>query len=130
MVEACFRSDDYREGQAAFLEKRPPRVHRTVRLSFDAATVATGARAGDGDGEFVARVRAAVFGAVDDHVDRLAWDGDRIAARADRLRMERRSSTRSRSGRSSMRSLAKWTWPSSGTRIPARQWSRVDLIRS
>ena len=25
MVEACFRSDDYREGQAAFLEKRPPR---------------------------------------------------------------------------------------------------------
>jgi enoyl-CoA hydratase/carnithine racemase len=25
MVEACFRSDDYREGQAAFLEKRAPR---------------------------------------------------------------------------------------------------------
>jgi enoyl-CoA hydratase len=25
MVEACFRSDDYREGQAAFAEKRPPR---------------------------------------------------------------------------------------------------------
>jgi enoyl-CoA hydratase/carnithine racemase len=25
MVESCFRSDDYREGQAAFLEKRPPR---------------------------------------------------------------------------------------------------------
>ena len=25
MVEACFRSSDYREGQAAFLEKRPPR---------------------------------------------------------------------------------------------------------
>lgn len=24
LVEACFRSDDYREGQAAFLEKRPP----------------------------------------------------------------------------------------------------------
>lgn len=24
MVEACFRSDDYREGQAAFLEKRAP----------------------------------------------------------------------------------------------------------
>jgi enoyl-CoA hydratase len=24
MVEACFRSDDYREGQRAFLEKRPP----------------------------------------------------------------------------------------------------------
>lgn len=27
LVEACFRSDDYREGQAAFLEKRPPRFH-------------------------------------------------------------------------------------------------------
>jgi enoyl-CoA hydratase len=25
MVEACFRSDDYREGQAAFAAKRPPR---------------------------------------------------------------------------------------------------------
>jgi hypothetical protein len=25
MVEACFRSDDYREGQAAFIAKRPPR---------------------------------------------------------------------------------------------------------
>jgi enoyl-CoA hydratase len=25
MVEACFRSDDYREGQRAFAEKRPPR---------------------------------------------------------------------------------------------------------
>ena len=25
LVEACFRSDDYREGQAAFLEKRRPR---------------------------------------------------------------------------------------------------------
>jgi enoyl-CoA hydratase/carnithine racemase len=25
MVEACFRSEDYREGQAAFLEKRPAR---------------------------------------------------------------------------------------------------------
>jgi enoyl-CoA hydratase/carnithine racemase len=25
MVEACFRSQDYREGQAAFAEKRPPR---------------------------------------------------------------------------------------------------------
>ncbi len=24
MVEACFRSDDYREGQRAFAEKRPP----------------------------------------------------------------------------------------------------------
>jgi enoyl-CoA hydratase len=24
MIEACFRSDDYREGQAAFAEKRPP----------------------------------------------------------------------------------------------------------
>jgi hypothetical protein len=25
MVEACFRSDDYLEGQRAFAEKRPPR---------------------------------------------------------------------------------------------------------
>ena len=25
MVEACFRSEDYREGQAAFAEKRAPR---------------------------------------------------------------------------------------------------------
>jgi enoyl-CoA hydratase/carnithine racemase len=25
MVEACFRSEDYREGQAAFVEKRTPR---------------------------------------------------------------------------------------------------------
>ncbi len=25
MVEACFQSDDYREGQAAFIAKRPPR---------------------------------------------------------------------------------------------------------
>lgn len=25
LVEACFRSDDYREGQAAFAERRPPR---------------------------------------------------------------------------------------------------------
>ena len=25
MVEACFRSDDYLEGQAAFAEKRAPR---------------------------------------------------------------------------------------------------------
>jgi enoyl-CoA hydratase/carnithine racemase len=25
MIEACFRSDDYREGQAAFAEKRPAR---------------------------------------------------------------------------------------------------------
>ncbi|HMG65943.1 MAG TPA: enoyl-CoA hydratase-related protein, partial [Streptosporangiaceae bacterium] len=25
MVEACFQSDDYREGQRAFAEKRPPR---------------------------------------------------------------------------------------------------------
>jgi hypothetical protein len=24
MVEACFRSDDYREGQRAFAERRPP----------------------------------------------------------------------------------------------------------
>ena len=24
MVEACFRSEDYREGQQAFMEKRPP----------------------------------------------------------------------------------------------------------
>ena len=24
LVEACFRSEDYREGQAAFMEKRPP----------------------------------------------------------------------------------------------------------
>ncbi len=24
MVEACFRSEDYREGQRAFTEKRPP----------------------------------------------------------------------------------------------------------
>ena len=26
MVEACFRSEDYLEGQAAFAEKRAPRV--------------------------------------------------------------------------------------------------------
>ncbi len=25
MIEACFQSDDYREGQAAFAEKRSPR---------------------------------------------------------------------------------------------------------
>jgi enoyl-CoA hydratase/carnithine racemase len=25
LVEACFRSEDYREGQRAFAEKRPPR---------------------------------------------------------------------------------------------------------
>jgi enoyl-CoA hydratase/carnithine racemase len=25
MVEACFRSEDYQEGQRAFAEKRPPR---------------------------------------------------------------------------------------------------------
>ena len=25
MIEACFRSEDYREGQAAFIAKRPPR---------------------------------------------------------------------------------------------------------
>jgi enoyl-CoA hydratase/carnithine racemase len=25
MVEACFRSDDYREGQEAFAQKRAPR---------------------------------------------------------------------------------------------------------
>jgi len=24
MIEACFRSDDYREGQRAFAERRPP----------------------------------------------------------------------------------------------------------
>jgi hypothetical protein len=24
MVEACFRSEDYREGQRAFADKRPP----------------------------------------------------------------------------------------------------------
>ncbi len=24
MVEACFRSEDYREGQRAFAERRPP----------------------------------------------------------------------------------------------------------
>jgi enoyl-CoA hydratase/carnithine racemase len=24
MIEACFTSDDYREGQRAFAEKRPP----------------------------------------------------------------------------------------------------------
>jgi enoyl-CoA hydratase/carnithine racemase len=24
MVEACFQSEDYREGQRAFTEKRPP----------------------------------------------------------------------------------------------------------
>ena len=24
LVEACFRSEDYREGQHAFVEKRPP----------------------------------------------------------------------------------------------------------
>jgi len=27
LIEACFRSDDYREGQAAFAEKRRPRFH-------------------------------------------------------------------------------------------------------
>jgi phenylacetate-CoA ligase len=49
--------------------------------------VATTVVAGAAAGEFTARVRGAVFGAVDDHVDRLAWDGDRIAAlQRDRLR--------------------------------------------
>jgi enoyl-CoA hydratase len=27
LVEECFRSEDYREGQAAFAEKRPPQFH-------------------------------------------------------------------------------------------------------
>ncbi|MDQ1394895.1 MAG: enoyl-CoA hydratase [Acidimicrobiaceae bacterium] len=27
LIEACFRSDDYQEGQRAFAEKRPPRFH-------------------------------------------------------------------------------------------------------
>ena len=27
MIEACFRSEDYREGQAAFIEKRTPNFH-------------------------------------------------------------------------------------------------------
>ena len=33
LIEACFRSEDYREGQAAFAENRRPRFqgHRTER---------------------------------------------------------------------------------------------------
>ena len=30
MIEACFRSDDYREGQRAFAETAPARLHRAV----------------------------------------------------------------------------------------------------
>ena len=38
VVDACFASEDYKEGRAAFLEKRAPRVHREVSRRIAAAS--------------------------------------------------------------------------------------------